>query len=235
MPKQLVVDATLVQRKTWSIFLDDPLPPMLVPTSQHLAPSGVKEIWMAPGALMLLALAISIIIVPALTALHGRPVAKPSHMTTSAQAVDAHFTYREPGDDFRRTAIDIAPFSSDWDDFVQSWFFTVPPDWHDLTEIDFYVKRLLKIPGAIRPLAFLRACDPCLVFAADGEYYYINTCTEFLERFGGDFASDDEFLARLPGLKGVLEAFPADTYKMYAAVCREQQRLAKAARKQRRG
>ncbi|KAJ6448253.1 hypothetical protein C8R45DRAFT_1224731 [Mycena sanguinolenta] len=54
---------------------------------------------------------------------------------------------------------------------------------------------VLEIQGTIRPLAFLPVQDPCIVFKAGGNYYYIETCTGYVEDFGGDFASDDDFLA----------------------------------------
>ncbi|KAJ7207163.1 hypothetical protein GGX14DRAFT_698292 [Mycena pura] len=139
---------------------------------------------------------------------------------------------------FYRTKIDIAPFSCDWDKWSEYGVFLLGPGWHDLTEFDFYVKRLLNIPGTPHPLAFLPyGPDPCVVFEASGEYYFLNLCKDYLERFGGDFASDDDFLARLPHATGKRKWLPKNTEKkkLYDRVCREQQRLAEAAEKSKQG
>jgi hypothetical protein len=94
----------------------------------------------------------------------------------------------------------------------ESWVFAVPPNWHGITEIDFFVKHIYNIhdQGTIRPLASLPAMDPCILFEAGGEYYYINFCNDFLVRHGSDFASPDDFLRRREEFEGVTEELPAD-------------------------
>lgn len=101
--------------------------------------------------------------------------------------------------------------------------------------MEFLVKRVAKVPGTIRPLAFVpNVPDPLVVFEAAGKYYYLNTAAAYLDRFGGDFESHDDFLGafiRDPPIQGARHEFPDDTDDLYAAVCREQQRKAAKAAK----
>ncbi|KAJ6473760.1 hypothetical protein C8R45DRAFT_1103443 [Mycena sanguinolenta] len=133
---------------------------------------------------------------------------------------------------FYRTKLDIRPLSCNWEELSDWRFFCVSPQWHDLTTSDFFIQRVCKIHDPVRPLAFLPLPDACIAFEAGGEYFYLDTCTDFLERFGGDFASDDAFLAALtrpPGLTGTTYRFPNDTDNLYAAVWEEQEKLKQAA------
>ncbi|KAJ7026364.1 hypothetical protein C8F04DRAFT_1190567 [Mycena alexandri] len=131
-----------------------------------------------------------------------------------------------------RTNLDLDPFSCDWEKWNRS-FLHIHWEWHDLSMMEFYVKRVAKVPGTIRPLAFVPDFpDPCIAFEAAGKYYYLNTAAAYLDRFGSDFESHDEFLAGLvrdPPIQGARHEFPDDTDDLYAAVCVEQQRkVAKA-------
>ncbi|KAJ6503576.1 hypothetical protein C8R45DRAFT_973277 [Mycena sanguinolenta] len=154
-------------------------------------------------------------------------------LATVVQPV-AHTTdvHKNPCLDFYRTNVDLDPFSCKWEDFPFWSFFRVRPSWHDLSEIDFFVRKVWNIQGTIRPLAYLPICDPCIVFEADGQYYYLDTCSDYLDHFGGNFASDDEFLATFKGpqpLYGTSHPFPKDMRVMYATVWEEQEQRKKAA------
>ncbi|KAJ7256736.1 hypothetical protein C8J57DRAFT_1344205 [Mycena rebaudengoi] len=146
---------------------------------------------------------------------------------------------KNPCLNFYRTKINLGPFSCDWEKFLAWRFFAVSSDWHDLTEMDFFVKRLFKIPGTIRPLAFLDYYEPCIVFEAGGEYCYLDTgSNDYLIHYGHAFASEDDFLAafihRHPPLEGTIHEFPDDTEDLYDAVWDEQkQRKKEAAEKAR--
>ncbi|KAJ6619214.1 hypothetical protein B0H10DRAFT_2217073 [Mycena sp. CBHHK59/15] len=126
-------------------------------------------------------------------------------------------------------------FSCDWNKYSDTTFFLVPLEWHNLSEIDFCVKRLLKVQGTIHPLAYLRMTDPCILFEADGQYYYINCCNDFLVRYGREFVSDDDFLTRRLQIKSVVEEFPLHSNQQYAAVCEEQRALEQKASQKRYG
>ncbi|KAJ7251668.1 hypothetical protein C8J57DRAFT_1352228, partial [Mycena rebaudengoi] len=120
-----------------------------------------------------------------------------------------------------------------WDGVVKQ-LFAVSSDWHDLTEMDFFVKRLFKIPGTIRPLAFLDYYKPCIVFEAGGEYCYLDTgSNDYLIHFGHAFASQDDFLAafihRHPPLEGTIHEFPDDMEDLYDVVWDEQKQRKKEA------
>ncbi|KAF7368107.1 hypothetical protein MSAN_00876900 [Mycena sanguinolenta] len=131
---------------------------------------------------------------------------------TSAPA--EHFM--NPCLDCYRTEIDIDPLS-----------------WYDLSEVEFFVQRVMKIQGTIRPLAFLPESQYlCIVFEAGSNYYSLDTCNDCWKDFGGDFASDDEFLVAFTGparVSGKKYYFPDDTNELYAAVCEEQQKAVKKA------
>ncbi|KAJ7204736.1 hypothetical protein GGX14DRAFT_646032 [Mycena pura] len=135
--------------------------------------------------------------------------------------------------DFYRTNINITPLSCDWENFVPWDCFDVEDGWHDLSEVDFFVKRVAKVQGEIRPLAFLPFHDPCIAFEAGGKYYFLNTATSYLDDFGGDYASDDDFLKALldPHVEGTRFIFEEGTDDLYKAVDKEQRRRAKAAEK----
>ncbi|KAJ7902324.1 hypothetical protein B0H13DRAFT_758747 [Mycena leptocephala] len=130
--------------------------------------------------------------------------------------------------DFHRTTLDIAPYSTDWEDTYSGspeCFFKVPSHWHDLTEIDFHVKRVFGIRGTVRPIAFKPLCEPCVLFEAGGEYYCITLVETVLVRYGGDFTGPDDFLKRRSSIEPVVEEFPDDYEEKYAATCDEQERL----------
>ncbi|KAJ7062261.1 hypothetical protein C8F01DRAFT_1368887 [Mycena amicta] len=132
-----------------------------------------------------------------------------------------------------RSKLNLRPFSCDWDSWSHYGFLDVNHGWYDLSEMEFFVRRVAKVPGTIRPLAFLDGVDPCIAFEADGQYYWLNTASSYLESFGGDFSSHDAFLLVLtkpPHIDGAFYRFPNDTDNLYSAVCREQKlRAAQAA------
>ncbi|KAF7357127.1 hypothetical protein MSAN_01307000 [Mycena sanguinolenta] len=159
-----------------------------------------------------------------------------SQTSTSAQPANERKTRRERKRfaELYRTKLDLHPFSCDWEKWQHQIFLDVHPMWYDLTPMEFFVKRVAKVAGTIRPLAYLPGVDPCVAFEAAGKYYYLNTASDYLERFGGDFDSHDDFLAaftRYPPIKGALHQFPDDTEELYAAVWKEQDmRAARAAK-----
>ncbi|KAJ7022176.1 hypothetical protein C8F04DRAFT_1272889 [Mycena alexandri] len=131
---------------------------------------------------------------------------------------------------FHRTTLPIAPWSTAWEICGNIRFFTPSFVWHDLSEFNFFVKRVMQISGPTRPIAFLPEMpDADILFEAGGEYYEVDTVECRHVRYGGGFTSPDEFLRRLPRLKGLVEEFPDSTDDLYAEVCREQQRLKEAA------
>ncbi|KAJ7157495.1 hypothetical protein C8R46DRAFT_1040480 [Mycena filopes] len=131
---------------------------------------------------------------------------------------------------YRSNLIDIEPWSTAWENNDQQRFFGIHDEWHDLSEFDFFVKRLMKVPGTIHPIAFhTRAIDPRILFEADNQYYEINIMDGCLVRYGAGFSSADDFLARLPRLQRVVEKFPRNCEKLYGDTAREQERLAEAA------
>ncbi|KAJ7051804.1 hypothetical protein C8F01DRAFT_638208 [Mycena amicta] len=154
--------------------------------------------------------------------------------STLAQAADSTKKTRRKREVFAEpyhTDLDFGLFSCDWDKWNHCWFLDINDEWHDLSEMEFHVKRLAKIPGTIRPLAYVHGPDPCIAFEAAGKYFYLNTAADFLERFGR-FRSHDDFLRALsavPRLKGALHEFPNDTSELYAAVGKEQARRAEKA------
>ncbi|KAJ7780018.1 hypothetical protein B0H16DRAFT_729728 [Mycena metata] len=131
---------------------------------------------------------------------------------------------------FHRTTLPIAPWSTAWEICDNILFFTTSFMWHDLSEYDFFVKRVMQVRGPARPIAFLPDMPEAdILFEAGGEYYEIDTMECRQVRYGGGFTSPDEFLRRLPHLEGLVEEFPDSTDDLYAEVCREQQRLSEAA------
>ncbi|KAJ7718266.1 hypothetical protein B0H16DRAFT_1700727 [Mycena metata] len=110
-----------------------------------------------------------------------------------------------------RADIDLDVFSCSWEKWNSSYFIDIRPSWHDLSLMEFFVKRVAKVPGTIRPLAFVpNVPDPLVVFEAAGKYYYLNTAADYLERFGGGWESHDVFLAaftRKPSIKGAVHEF----------------------------
>ncbi|KAJ7047785.1 hypothetical protein C8F04DRAFT_1060114, partial [Mycena alexandri] len=134
-----------------------------------------------------------------------------------------------------RTDLDLNVFSCNWDKWNSSYFIDIDPSWHDLSMMEFFVKRVAKVPGTIRPLAFVpNVPDPCVAFEAAGKYYYLNTAADYLERFGGGWESHDAFLAaftRKPSIKGAVHEFPDDTEDLFGAVYMEQNRKAAKAAK----
>ncbi|KAJ7467436.1 hypothetical protein B0H11DRAFT_2239440 [Mycena galericulata] len=162
----------------------------------------------------------------------GAMVCSPAGTTsTSAQPADKKKTRRkrerlaEP----YHTELDIYPLSCDWEKWRHNSFLEVHWTWYDLTMIEFFVRRVAKVAGTIRPLAYVPNVEPCVAFEAAGKYYFLNTAADILERFGGGFDSHDSFLAaftRDPRIKGAVHQFPNDTEELYAAVCKEQERRA---------
>ncbi|KAJ7226818.1 hypothetical protein GGX14DRAFT_627143 [Mycena pura] len=166
---------------------------------------------------------------------------KPNESDTRADYLrdldlDSEPIVNNPCPGFYRTNIDITPLSCDWENFVPWDCFTVEYGWHDLSEVDFFVKRVAKVRGEIRPLAFLPFDDPCIVFEAGGKYYFLNTAVSYLDDFGGDYASDDDFLKAIvdPHVERARFIFGEGTDDLYKAVDKEQRlqrRRAKAAEK----
>ncbi|KAJ7062229.1 hypothetical protein C8F01DRAFT_127054 [Mycena amicta] len=133
-----------------------------------------------------------------------------------------------------RTTLDLHPYSCEWESWEHRRFLDVNSDWHDLSDMEFFVRRVGNVFGTIRPLAFLKAVQPCVAFEVASRYYWLNTKSNFLERFGGRWRSHDAFLAALtstqpPVLKGAVHEFPPDVDVMYAVVCKEQKRKRRAA------
>lgn len=117
----------------------------------------------------------------------------------------------------------IHPWSTDWDEF-QSDLFAIPEHWHDLSHADYFFKRVLGIPGSIRPIAFFPDLhDPQVLVEIRGQYYELNTMFCYVVRYGGGFSSPDEFLRLLPTLRAEQEDL-TDTNEFYAKICREQGR-----------
>ncbi|KAF7357138.1 hypothetical protein MSAN_01308300 [Mycena sanguinolenta] len=163
-----------------------------------------------------------------------RSLSTVSQTSTSAQPVDKTRRERKRFAELYRTKLDLHAFSYDWEKWQHQIFLDVHPMWYDLTAMKFFVKRVAKVAGTIRPLAYLPGVDPCVAFEAAGKYYYLNTASDYLERFGGDFDSQDDFLAaftRYPPIKGAVHQFPDDTEELYAAVWKEQDRRAAKAAK----
>ncbi|KAJ7062253.1 hypothetical protein C8F01DRAFT_127274 [Mycena amicta] len=158
---------------------------------------------------------------------------------TRSLSTVSHSTSTHPADNLKKpfaepycSKLDLRPFSCDWDSWSHYWSLEINEGWYDLSEMEFFVRRVAKVPGTIRPLAFLDGVDPCIAFEADGKYYWLNTASNYLESFGGDFSSDDAFLLALtkpPHIDGAVYWFPNDTDNLYSAVCMEQDlRAAKA-------
>ncbi|KAF8171217.1 hypothetical protein K438DRAFT_2024108 [Mycena galopus ATCC 62051] len=170
-----------------------------------------------------------------LSSVHVRPgiISRRLKQTSAlVNEVGYQIVEKYPRASFYRTKRDLRPYSCAWKEFSDWRFFCIHPQWHDLTDMEFFIKRLCKVPGTIRPLAFLPLPDACIAFAADGKYFYLDTCKDFLERFGGRFASDDEFLeafTRRPRITGKVFRFPDDTDRLYWAVWDEQEQRKQAA------
>ncbi|KAJ7060707.1 hypothetical protein C8F01DRAFT_1253195 [Mycena amicta] len=131
------------------------------------------------------------------------------------------------------TDLDLGLMSCEWGNWGHIFFLDVHYLWHDLSEMEFYVKRVAKVPGTIRPLAYVDGVEACIAFEAAGLYYYLNTAAQFLEHFGR-FPSHDDFLRGLsaqPRIRGAVQEFPDHINEVYAAVCLEQRRRAAKAEK----
>ncbi|KAJ6572769.1 hypothetical protein DFH09DRAFT_1362327 [Mycena vulgaris] len=110
---------------------------------------------------------------------------------------------------FYRTTTQIAGgFTCAWEEWHGYGIF-LPNDPYPSLAIDFYVREF-SIPTPIRPLAYLNTTDPCFMFEATGEYYCLNTGMGQLERYGAEFVSDDDFLARHAEVEYVVENLPPD-------------------------
>ncbi|KAJ6447598.1 hypothetical protein C8R45DRAFT_1047486 [Mycena sanguinolenta] len=174
-----------------------------------------------------------------ISAFHNMPTIRRSLAAVHQIPVYAPAVPENPCAQFYRTKLDIGPFTCDWQNFPFSHFFTASREWHGLSEMEFCVESVLEIQGTIRPLAFLPVQDPCIVFKAGGNYYYLETCTGYVEDFGGDFASDDDFLAVFshpPFVTGKRYWFPETankkrrTNKVYAVVRRNSTRTLERSR-----
>ncbi|KAF8128336.1 hypothetical protein K438DRAFT_1789558 [Mycena galopus ATCC 62051] len=160
----------------------------------------------------------------------------PARIVYPALAAPPGWDRKNPCLNFYRTKIDLDFFSCDWENYIAEHFFAVSSYWHDLSEMDFFLRRIFKIPGPIRPLAFLDYYEPCILFEASGEYCYLDTgSNDYLIHYGHAFASPDEFLAAFTHpdspLEGTVYKFPEDTEERYAVVYEEQVRRKEAARK----
>ncbi|KAJ7688558.1 hypothetical protein B0H17DRAFT_1068045 [Mycena rosella] len=136
---------------------------------------------------------------------------------------------RDACKNFHRTHVKIpGGWSSNWPNYYDWTFFVVPPGWYDVTPAESYIKYLMKVQGTIRPLAFKELIEPCILFEAGGSYYCINVIGEYLVRYGADFSSADDFLARHHRVKCVVEQFPEDRDEEWCALDERQRALAKA-------
>jgi hypothetical protein len=112
-----------------------------------------------------------------------------------------------------------------WETYTHIRFFTTSFGWHDLSRFDFYIKCVMQVRVPLRPIAFLPDVPEAdILFEAGEEYYEVNTLRSRGVRYGGGFASPDEFLRRLPHLEGLIAECPDSTDNLYAEVCYEQHR-----------
>ncbi|KAJ7779948.1 hypothetical protein B0H16DRAFT_1448381 [Mycena metata] len=164
---------------------------------------------------------------------HSRSTLHNAH-PPAAPAHTGSMYFRPPRPDiyapFHRTTLPIAPWSTAWETYTHIRFFTTSFVWHDLSRFDFYVQRVMQIPGPLRPIAFLPDVPEAdILFEAGGEYYEVDTLQSWQVRYGGGFSGPDAFLRRLPHLEGLIAQFPDSTDDLYAEVCYEQHRLMEAA------
>ncbi|KAJ7486330.1 hypothetical protein B0H11DRAFT_2015690 [Mycena galericulata] len=123
-------------------------------------------------------------------------------------------------------------FSCDWLRWGSMSFFYVRTHWYNLSPADTILTHAFKIPGTLRPLAFSESAGPIVLVAAGAEYYLWDGDALTLIRFGADFDSDEDFLARHAGPEhiidymGVVEDLPADYDDLYWRLDAEQRRLA---------
>ncbi|KAJ7501814.1 hypothetical protein B0H11DRAFT_1991221 [Mycena galericulata] len=123
-------------------------------------------------------------------------------------------------------------FSCDWLRWGSMSFFYVRTHWYNLSPADTILTHAFKIPGTLRPLAFRESAGPIVLVAAGPEYYLWDGDALTLTRFGADFDSDEDFLARHAGpehiidLMGVAEDLPADYDDLYWRLDEEQRGLA---------
>ncbi|KAK7014041.1 hypothetical protein R3P38DRAFT_3004583 [Favolaschia claudopus] len=157
-------------------------------------------------------------------------------MATNGRIVSASLPPLDAGRNFFRTTVPLSSISCDWSQHTcyNQFVFCVPPNWHNLTEIEFWIHRLFKIEGDIYPLAYLHAGEGSIYFRADGKYYCV--CEgEYLDCYGSEFESDDDFLAKYSERQGYLQLlrtpFPDNTEDIWEAVDREQCSLADAAKR----
>jgi hypothetical protein len=87
-------------------------------------------------------------------------------------------------------------FSCDRLSWSSAHFFFIPYYWHNISVAEATITRLFKLPGKLRPLAFMEGADIIVLVAAGKEYALWDAVNEDLTRFGSDFASDEAFLAR---------------------------------------
>ncbi|KAJ6573460.1 hypothetical protein DFH09DRAFT_1151904 [Mycena vulgaris] len=88
-------------------------------------------------------------------------------------------------------------YSCNWIECTDSHFLRIAEGWHDLSPARAIITHGFGVTGTIRPLAFCEATEPVLLFAADGSYFLYEGAPETLIRFGADFTSDEDFLARV--------------------------------------
>ncbi|KAK6977357.1 hypothetical protein R3P38DRAFT_2666813 [Favolaschia claudopus] len=157
--------------------------------------------------------------------------------STNGRIVSASLPHLDPARNFYRTTVPLSSISCDWSQHTRynQFVFCVPPKWHNLTKIEFWIHHLFKIEGDIYPLAYLHAGpDGSIFFRAGGKYYSV-CAGEFLDCYGSEFQNDDDFLASFSERQGYLQLlrtpFPDDTEEIWEAVDREQRSLADAAKR----
>jgi hypothetical protein len=123
-------------------------------------------------------------------------------------------------------------FSCDWLSWSSAHFFFIPYYWHNISVAEATITRLFKLPGKLRPLAFMEGADIIVLVAAGKEYALWDAVNEDLTRFGWDFASDEAFLARFHGLYwnemkriGMVVARPRNHRAIYKKIGMEQAEL----------
>ncbi|KAJ6471221.1 hypothetical protein C8R47DRAFT_1147534 [Mycena vitilis] len=92
-----------------------------------------------------------------------------------------------------------ASFSCDWKNWDCLDFFEVPPTWTNMTEAEFVLNVLHKLPKPIIPLAFLPGNDEAhFAFEGGGNYYYYyGSNGEVWHYLPDQFSSREDFVRRL--------------------------------------
>ncbi|KAJ7291717.1 hypothetical protein C8J57DRAFT_1588271 [Mycena rebaudengoi] len=118
-------------------------------------------------------------------------------------------------------------FSCNWRNSYCLRIFIIPPKWHNLSPIGCIITHTFEIPGQIRPLAFCYSTDPVVLVSVGAEYVLWDDKDQTLTRYGSDFASDEDFLARtpLPRSQGTVHQLPLNHDDVLCRVDAEQRRL----------